>query len=86
MLPRETISNGADPICPDCGKEATWFVRSNGTSNCVATHCNCGMYSRETQYTISRQEAEDWLDKINSALLSGTQYTELPDLFTFVRQ
>lgn len=86
MLPGEALCSGAPDACPDCGKEVVWHVRTNGPSNCVATYCNCGMYSRESMYTNLKEEAERWLELINSQLLRGAQYTDMPELFTFIRR
>lgn len=60
VLQRETLGNGASKTCEDCGKRlipevlftCAWYI---------GTQCECGPYSRESQYFKTRKEAEQVL-------------------------
>ena len=60
MLPNETLGNGAPKVCKDCGVRlvpqvmftCAWYI---------GTHCNCGPYSRESEYFETREAAEQAL-------------------------
>ena len=64
MQPGETIASGALPLCPDCGIRLTLEVLQNAASFYIGTHCDCGLYSRESGYFKSR-------DLASAALLEG---------------
>ncbi len=61
MLPGETIGSGAPDVCPDCKVELKLQVLHT-CGYYVGTQCNCGPYSRETDYFKTRKEAEDALE------------------------
>ncbi len=65
VLPLETISRGAPSTCEDCKEEFSLEVLKT-CAYYVGTQCGCGMYSRETGYFETRQEAEEALTKIKS--------------------
>lgn len=58
MIPGETILSGASPTCPDCGVTPELGVYSTPAGYYVGTYCNCGPYSRESDYYRTRAEAE----------------------------
>ena len=61
MLPGETLASGAAETCPDCGITLTLRVlRSNAYY--IGTQCNCGPYSRESQYYPTAEAAQHALD------------------------
>lgn len=64
MNPRETIILGADPVCDGCDTvlEPVVILTSGGYS--VRTECECGPYSRETEYFKTRAEAEKALPAV----------------------
>ena len=58
MIPGETILSGAPSVCSDCGKEVTWAVMRSAAGYYVGTLCDCGPYSRETEYLPGEKAAE----------------------------
>lgn len=66
MLPGETILSGANRHCPDCGVSLVFEVLLT-CAYYVGTQCNCGPYSRETDYFVTREAAEECL----AAMLRG---------------
>jgi hypothetical protein len=61
-LPGETIRSGADPTCEDCGVTVTLQVCSSNAGYYLGTWCNCGPYSRESDYYPTREAAQLALD------------------------
>jgi len=61
MLPRETIGNGAKKVCEDCGVKLVPKVLQT-CAYYIGTECNCGPYSRESEYFKTRAEAQKVLD------------------------
>jgi hypothetical protein len=56
----ETILTGAPSVC--CGVNLKFEVLRSAAGYYIGTACpRCGPYSRESNYFISRQEAEDTL-------------------------
>jgi hypothetical protein len=61
MLPGETIASGGASTCPDCGVIPKLQVCSSPAGYYIGTYCNCGPYSRESEYYPTREVAEKWL-------------------------
>lgn len=58
-LPGETIASGAKETCADCGvtveiKPQRWSVAGYA----ICSFCDCGPYSRESEYFDTLEEAE----------------------------
>jgi hypothetical protein len=58
MFPGETIASGAPDICPDCGTKLSLQVLRSAAGFYIGTQCDCGPYSRESDYFESRDSAE----------------------------
>lgn len=58
MLPGETIESGASSSCEDCGITVVLDVYHSGGGYYIGTYCNCGPYSRESSYYLTREQAE----------------------------
>lgn len=58
MMPGETIFSGASETCPDCGIKPELQVCQSPAGFYLGTYCDCGPYSRETNYFKTRKEAE----------------------------
>lgn len=58
VVPRETIGNGAEKTCPDCGVRPEIKVCSSMAGYYIGTHCDCGPYSRESDYFKTWKLAE----------------------------
>lgn len=65
-LPGETILLGARGTCPDCGVTPVMNCYQSFAGWYVGTYCDCGPYSRETEYFATREEAEHELESIVS--------------------
>jgi hypothetical protein len=63
MIPGETISTGAPATCEDCGVTPELKVHKSPAGFYIGTYCNCGPYSRESGYYMTREEAEKALEK-----------------------
>ena len=61
MLTGETILSGAESTCPDCGVKLVLKVLHT-CAYYIGTECNCGPYSRESDYYKTREEAQADLD------------------------
>jgi hypothetical protein len=59
MLPRETIRSGAPRTCPECGIMPPFRVYHSPAGYYIGTYCDCGPYSRETDYFKTEEQA--WL-------------------------
>lgn len=57
----ETIASGAPERCPDCDVTPKLQVLHT-CAYYIGTHCNCGPYSRESDYFKTREEAQRALD------------------------
>jgi len=57
VLPRETIGLGAPKDCQDCGVRFVPKVMKT-CAYYIGTECNCGPYSRESEYFKTKAEAE----------------------------
>jgi hypothetical protein len=57
VLPGETLGNGAPKVCPDCGVKLVPKVMSTWAYY-IGTECECGPYSRESEYFKKREDAE----------------------------
>ena len=65
MMLGETILSGASNICSECGVTPKLEVLKT-CAYYVGTHCNCGPYSRETDYFQTKEEAEAALAAIQA--------------------
>lgn len=61
MMPGETITTGAPRTCPDCGVTVEEQVLMSGAGYYIGTECDCGPYSRESDYYPSREVAQSHL-------------------------
>lgn len=60
MISNETIITGASPVCTGCNIALEPVViKTSGYS--VRTECECGPYSRETEYFKTAEEADEAL-------------------------
>lgn len=57
-LPGETLASGADPRCPDCGKMGKLDVYMSAAGYYIGTYCDCGPYTRESDYYPTHEIAE----------------------------
>ena len=57
MLPGETIASGAAETCEDCSITPALDVYHSGGGYYVGTYCNCGPYSRESDYYPTYEHA-----------------------------
>ena len=58
MMPGETIASGASPTCRDCGVTPKLGVYQSPAGYYIGTFCDCGPYSRESEYYKTREAAE----------------------------
>lgn len=58
MLAGETIMSGASSACRDCGVRLVLRVCRSFAGYYLGTQCDCGPYSRESDYFETREEAE----------------------------
>lgn len=61
MLPGETLASGASAHCDECGTDVELAVHQSAAGYYVGTWCECGPYSRETDYLPTRETAERML-------------------------
>ena len=61
VLPRETIGKGADRTCEDCGVRLVPKILRT-CAYYIGTECECGPYSRESEYFKTKEEAQKILD------------------------
>lgn len=66
-IPGETLATGASKTCPTCGVTVELEVHQSAAGFYVGTYCDCGPYSRESQYAPSREVAQAWLDNWETA-------------------
>ena len=62
MLTGETIATGAAATCTDCGTTPKLQVLSSRAGWYIGTQCECGQYSRESDYYRSEAVAKLALD------------------------
>jgi hypothetical protein len=67
MFPGETIATGAAATCADCGEtpQLQVYISPGGAGFYIGTYCECGPYSRESEYFKTHAEAEAVLAKLN---------------------
>lgn len=63
MLPGETIGSGAPNTCPDCKVKLVPKIMFT-CAYYIGTSCNCGPYSRESEYFKTEAEAQKVLDSM----------------------
>lgn len=61
VLPEETIGKGAPKVCEDCGVRLVPQIMFT-CAYYIGTQCNCGPYSRESEYFKTEKEAQKVLD------------------------
>lgn len=66
MMPGETILTGAPDTCRDCGVELKLEVLRSAAGYYIGTQCDCGPYSRESGYYMTRDAAQKDLDATNN--------------------
>lgn len=64
VLPKETIATGAARFCMSCKKTPLDAVYFSPAGFYIGTFCDCGPFSRESEYYKTQSEAE-------KALVSG---------------
>ena len=57
MIQGETIANGANETCGDCGWNLTIDVHRSAAGYYWGTWCGCGPYSRESGYYPTEEAA-----------------------------
>ena len=62
MMPGETILSGAPDTCGDCGVKLTFRVLHTPAGYYIGTQCDCGPYSRESDYYETESGAQADLD------------------------
>lgn len=62
MFAGETIRTGAPATCPTCNITPDFLVYSSNAGYYIGTYCNCGPYTRESNYYTTPQEAEGALE------------------------
>ena len=67
VIERETIEAGAPSTCPDCDVKLAAVVMLSPAGYYVGTQCDCGPYSRESQYYSTEKKALE--------ALSSKEYT-----------
>lgn len=73
VLPEETLATGGAPTCKDCGVTPKLDVYSTPAGYYVGTYCNCGPYSRESDYF---DKPEDARKALNSGAFSRDNDSE----------
>lgn len=68
MMPGETILSGAASTCDECGIKPQLKVCESVAGWYVGAYCCCGPYSRESDYFVSKVEAERALPGFKAAL------------------
>lgn len=58
MLNGETILSGAPSTCRDCGVRLVLRVCRSFAGYYLGTYCDCGPYSRESDYFETLEDAE----------------------------
>lgn len=59
MLPGETLNSGAPKTCPECGVTVELAPYQSNAGWYLGSYCNCGPYSRESEYYDTREELEE---------------------------
>lgn len=59
VMKGETILTGALVYCDRCKTEPKWGIYKSGAGWYVGTFCNCGPYSRESQYYPTKEAVEE---------------------------
>jgi len=62
VLPGETIRSGAAEQCSGCKVMLVEEVLSSAAGYYIGTFCNCGPYSRESDYYPTHEAAKAALD------------------------
>jgi hypothetical protein len=58
VMSKETIARGASPKCIDCGDTPSLDIYRSHAGYYIGTFCQCGPYSRESDYYETRELAE----------------------------
>jgi hypothetical protein len=75
MIPGETIRSGAPRTCPECGIMPPFGVCHSSAGYYIGTYCECGPYSRETEYFKSEIDAKMALIKFRlTGILDKERY------------
>jgi len=62
VMPGETLATGASPKCSDCGLTPQLQICRSMAGYYVGTYCECGPYSRESDYYKTAEQAQKALD------------------------
>lgn len=57
VLPGETVATGAPVYCEECKTAAKMGVYKSPAGHYIGYYCNCGPYSRESEYYPTRETA-----------------------------
>ena len=64
MMNGETMMTGAGKVCRDCSEIPLWGVYRSNAGYYVGTYCDCGPYSRESEYFRTQEAATVILDSV----------------------
>ena len=62
VMPGETIATGGSPECRDCHRVPKLDVYRSAAGYYIGTYCDCGPYSRESDYYKTPELAKKALD------------------------
>jgi hypothetical protein len=62
VMPGETVATGASTYCRDCDAHMSPKVCHSAAGYYVGYECQCGPYSRESDYFKTRELAQKALD------------------------
>lgn len=62
----ENIATGHSPTCEDCGVTLELSVQKSAAGYYLGTFCDCGPYSRESDYFKTRKQAEKALETVKN--------------------
>lgn len=68
MLPGETLLSGADSQCPECKRFPKLEVCNSFAGYYVGSWCDCGPYSRESEYFKTEEEAQKEVKYFQAAI------------------
>ncbi len=78
MLPGESILSGAPDTCSDCKKRLEPKVMRSPAGYYIGTSCDCGPYSRESDYFKDREAAEKALPLYRVAVAGLIEVVPIP--------
>ncbi len=79
MMRGENIMSGASPTCTTCKKTPDAEVLRSAAGYYIGTRCECGPYSRESDYFPSEESAKKALPIYKAALSGLIVVTPIPE-------